>query len=177
MSNVTRYARKLDRYLTEPISEIERLDAERWYAKAYEVAADIGAQLEAPPEIGACILSAFSIRTRWRDNVRDAFVYARGGHVLGMEVRRTLADASLVHGFDAFKSPKTHAFARAIAGDKEAVVVDRWIARAAGLQRDAPTVVQYREISKAVTRLAKRHDMTPRGMQALIWGRIRGSLT
>lgn len=136
----------------------------------------IARDIESTVEVGACILSAMSIRTRWDANKRDAYDYATGGRPVGLEIRNTLADAALVHGFKAFKAPKTYNFARAIAGDEDAVVIDSWMCKAARLDRDAPTAVQYREISKAVRVLAKRYKMTPRGMQALIWGRVRGSL-
>jgi hypothetical protein len=166
----------MERLLVDPITETERLDAEDWYRNAYLQAQRIAEWIEGTPEMGACILSAFSIRTSWERNVIDAWNFAHGEYVQGLEIRRALATASLTAGFDAFKAPKTNAFARAIAGDTDAVVIDVWMCRAAGINRDAPSVVQYRNIAKAVATLAKRHDMAPRDMQALIWGRVRGSM-
>lgn len=171
------YVRRYAKYLTDPITEVEADAAEGWYVSAAVHADVIGAMLEGDKRMGACILSAFSIRTKWDRNVQDAYTYARGGMVTGgLTIRNTLADASLTMGFDAFKAPKTYNFARAIAGDTEAVVIDTWMCKAADIGRDAPTAVQYREMAKAIRVLAKRHGMTPRGMQALIWGRVRGSL-
>jgi hypothetical protein len=72
------------------------------------------------------------------------------------------------------RADKTNAFARAIAGDDNAVVVDVWMTRAAGLDRDAPTAVQYREISSAVRSLAREWGVSPRTMQALVWIMVRG---
>ena len=46
--------------------------------------------------------------------------------------------------------------------------------RAAGLDRDAPTVVQYREIASAVRSLAREWGVSPRTMQALVWIMVRG---
>lgn len=175
-TTVRTYVRRFEKILTDPITDHERDDAEHWYKAARVHADEIGRMIEGTPEMGACILSAFSIRTSWKANVQDAYTFARGGVVPGLEIRRTLANACLTQGFDAFKAPKTNAFARAIAGDEDAVVVDTWMCKAAGIMRDAPSPVQYRNISEAVRKCAKRHGMTPRGCQALIWGRVRGTL-
>jgi hypothetical protein len=81
----------------------------------------------------------------------------------------------MVAGIDALKGPKTHAFARNMYGDTDAVTIDVHMMRAAGFDdRDSPTVVQYRELSVAVRRLARKHKMQPRDMQALIWIKQRG---
>ena len=172
------YVRRLDKWLSDPITDLERADAEAWYVEAQRVAQKCADAMEVPLECGAGVVSAFSIRTRWKENVEDAVAYATGGKPRGgLRIRITLADAAVVQGFDAFKSPKTLNFAKACAGDTDAVVIDTWMLRASGLPAEsAATPVQYRNISAAIRRLAKRHDMTPRGMQALIWGRIRGSL-
>jgi len=170
------YVRRFEKLLVDPITSDEYVTAEGWYVEAGMHAQELARRLESTPEVGASILSAFSIRTKWEANKQDAYSYAEGFRPAGLEIRNVLADAALVHGFGAFKAPKTHAFARAIAGDTDAVVVDVWMCRAAGLDREAPSIVQYRNIAKAITTLAKRHNMTPRGMQALIWGRVRGSM-
>jgi hypothetical protein len=86
-----------------------------------------------------------------------------------------MADASLVHGFDALKGQKTNAFARAIAGDPNAVVIDVWMCRAGGLDRDDPNKSQYNMLADAVRNIASEHGLTPRTTQALIWIVKRGS--
>jgi len=128
-------------------------------------------------ERASCIVAAFSPRERWSVNVRKALDYAMGREPAGLRNNVLMADASLVHGFDALKGPKTNAFARAIAGDTDAVVIDVWMCRAVGLDRDDPTIVQYREISAAVREVAAEYSITARTMQALIWIIVRGSAT
>jgi hypothetical protein len=86
-----------------------------------------------------------------------------------------MAEAAKVSGFDALKGAKTNAFARAIAGDPNAVVIDVWMMRAAMAHGDSPNKTQYREISEAVRIVAAEFGLTPRTAQALIWIIVRGS--
>ena len=178
MTATRTYTRRLSRLLdARPITRVERRAAERWYVDAQRHADQLAHVLDVDRVTGACILSAYSIRTSWADNVRDAWHYATADTPPpGLRARTVIADAALVHGLDALRGPKTHAFARACSGDRSAVVVDVWMCRAAGLHRDTPTTVQYRRITAAIESLARRHGMSPRGMQALLWGRVRGSL-
>ena len=57
-------------------------------------------------------------------------------------------------GFNALKGMKTNSFARNIAGDENAVTIDVWMMRAAGLNVDSPNKTQYKELSQAVTDVA-----------------------
>ena len=87
-----------------------------------------------------------------------------------------MAQAALELGFDALKGQKTNAFARAIAGDTDAVVIDVWMIRAAGM--DASKGVNksdYNMLADTVRNIASEHGLTPRTAQALIWIVKRGS--
>jgi hypothetical protein len=86
-----------------------------------------------------------------------------------------MARNSMTDGFNALKGLKTNAFARAIAGDTNAVVIDVWMMRAAGMDTDSPNVGQYRMLSNAVTVVASEFGITPRTAQALIWIVKRGA--
>jgi thermostable 8-oxoguanine DNA glycosylase len=86
-----------------------------------------------------------------------------------------MANASLILGYDALKGQKTNAFAKAIAGDENAVVVDVWMMRAAGAQKDSPNKTEYAEISEAIRKIAEKFGLTARTAQALIWILVRGS--
>jgi hypothetical protein len=86
-----------------------------------------------------------------------------------------MANNAIAFGYDALKGPKTNAFARAIAGDENAVVIDVWMLRAVGIEKKSPNQTQYREMANAVTKVANELGMTPRAMQALIWIVVRGS--
>lgn len=67
-------------------------------------------------------------------------------------------------------------FAKALKGDPDAVVVDRWMMRAFGFTAEkdvAPTAHEYDVIEHAVKDLAKKQGVTPRQMQASIWFSIK----
>ena len=86
-----------------------------------------------------------------------------------------MANNSLLLGYQALKGLKTNAFAKAIAGDEDAVVIDVWMLRAVGIERKTPNQTQYKELEDAVKKVAFDNGMTPRAMQALIWIVVRGS--
>ena len=80
-----------------------------------------------------------------------------------------------VLGFDALNGPKTSAFARALTGDDQAIVVDVWMLRAAGYTKDSPNKTDYAEISAAIRNVSDKMGLSPRTTQALIWILVRGS--
>lgn len=173
-NQVKTYQRRFERLLTQATQE-HLVAAEEWYTEAQKVAQKVAYLLGLPLEHGASIVSAFSPRMHWSRNKKLAVSYSLGNRDLRcLTMLLRLADSARENGFNAFKRPKTREFAKAIAGDETAVVVDVWICRAAGLPKDSPTAVQYREISQAVKRIANRHQLTPRTAQALIWCLIRG---
>jgi hypothetical protein len=151
--------------------------AATWYYDAHDVAVKVASNMSIDIERASCIVAAFSPRERWSVNVRKALEYSIGIEPAGLRNNVLMADASVVHGFDALKGPKTNAFARAIAGDTDAIVIDVWMCRAVGLDRDDPTITQYREISAAVREVAAEYSITARTMQALVWIIVRGSAT
>jgi hypothetical protein len=146
-----------------------------WYADAEKVALEVARNLDADLEIGASVISAFSPRERWSSNVEKAVAFSLGQKVTGLPNNLKMAQMSLTYGFEALRGPKTNAFARAIAGDQNAVVIDVWMMRAAGMEKDSPSKTEYAELSQAVKKVAKQYEMTPRTCQALIWILVRGS--
>jgi hypothetical protein len=86
-----------------------------------------------------------------------------------------MANNALTLGFDALKGLKTNAFAKAIAGDEQAVVIDVWMLRAVGIEKKTPGQTQYNSLVEAVKKVAFDNGMTPRATQALIWIVVRGS--
>ena len=122
----------------------------------------------------ASVISSFSPRQRWSRNVVQAVEFANGGKPAGLSNNLKMAENSLTMGFDALKGQKTNAFAKAIAGDENAVTIDVWMCKAAGLETNAPNKTQYRELSEAVNVVATELRMSPRATQALIWIIFRG---
>jgi len=150
--------------------------AATWYHEAQEVARDVADIMGVSLEVGASIVSAFSPRERWATNVAKAYSFANGKPVPGLQNNYRMAQAALDLGFDALKGQKTNAFARAIAGDTNAVVIDVWMIKAAGMDASkGVNKTQYNMLADAVRNIASEHGITPRTCQALIWIVKRGS--
>jgi hypothetical protein len=149
--------------------------ASKWYIDAERVAEEVARNLDVTLEVGATIVSAFSPRERWARNVTNAIKFSLGENVIALGNNIRMAKAAFDNGFDALKGQKTNAFAKAIAGNEDAVVIDVWMLRALGIEKKTPTQAQYKVMADAVTTVATKHGMTPRAMQALIWIVIRGS--
>jgi hypothetical protein len=147
-----------------------------WYHEAQEVAEDVAENLNTSLEIGASIVAAFSPRERWASNVAKALAFSMGKPVVGLQNNIRMAHNAVGFGFDALKGQKTNAFARAIAGDYNAVVIDVWMIRAAGMDASkGVNKTQYNELSEAVRVVASEFGITPRTAQALIWIIARGN--
>jgi hypothetical protein len=154
--------------------------AVQWYADAEILAHDLmriyaDRGIVVNLEQSASIISAFSPRERWSSNVAKATEFAMGGKPRGLQNNLRMAENALRKGFDALNGMKTNAFARAIAGDDNAVTIDVWMCRAAGVVVDSPNVTLYRNLTAAVCEIATELNMTPRATQALIWIIFRGS--
>jgi hypothetical protein len=150
-------------------------EASVWYHEAQDVAQEVATNLNSSLEIGAGVVSAFSPRERWSSNITKAVSFSLGKSVTGLSNNLKMANAVLDGGIDALNGLKTNAFARAIAGDTEAVVIDVWMMRAAEMLTDSPTQGQYLALTKAVNKVAGEFGLTPRTAQALIWIVARGS--
>ena len=162
------------RSLAECATPDIRAAAATWYAEAGTFARDLPRH-DWSFETACAVVAAFSPRIRWDQNKRKAFQYAHGIMPKGLRSHIVAADRCVAKGgFDGLDGLKTNAFARAIAGDQNAVVIDIWMCRAAGLGKDSLTTGQYRAISDAVRTVAREHNMAPAVMQALIWIVVRG---
>lgn len=149
--------------------------ASKWYLDAERVAAEVARNLDSTLEVGASVVSAFSPRERWTNNVTKAISFSLGNHIPGFKNNMVMANNAIAFGYDALKGLKTNAFARAIAGDENAVVIDVWMLRAVGIEKKTPNQTQYKQLADAVAKVAFDNGMTPRATQALIWIVVRGS--
>ena len=160
--------------LQATLAQIEQ--ASVWYHEAQEVAEDVAENLGVSLEVGASIVAAFSPRERWSSNVVKSLAFSMGKPVAGLSNNLAMANNSLTMGFDALNGQKTNAFARAIAGDSDAVVIDVWMIRAAHLDASkGVNKTQYNTLADSVRKVAKEFGLTPRTAQALIWIVKRGS--
>jgi hypothetical protein len=149
--------------------------ASKWYVDAEKVAHEVARNLGTSLENGASVVSAFSPRERWTTNVAKAIAFSLGEKPVGLSNNLRMAENAKLIGYDALKGMKTNAFAKAIAGDEEAVVIDVWMLRAVGIEKKTPGQSQYNLLVDAVKKTAFDSGMTPRAMQALIWIVVRGS--
>jgi hypothetical protein len=149
--------------------------ATKWYLDAERVAEQVATNLDTTLEVGASVVSAFSPRERWSVNVARAIAFSLGKKVTCLKNNLVMANNALTIGFDALNGKKTNAFARAIAGDEQAVVIDVWMLRAVGIEKKSPTPNQYKELANAVVKVSIELGITPRVAQALIWIVVRGS--
>jgi hypothetical protein len=160
-----------DRAATATLFDLQA--AEQWYA-------DAGSFAQSLPRhdwsFATCcsVVSAFSPRVTWAQNKRKAMDYAHGITPKGLKAHVAAADRCVVDGFNGLRGLKTNAFARAISGDGNAVVVDVWMCRAARLGKDAPNKGEYQAIAAAVRTVAAEYSMSPAMMQAMIWIVVRG---
>lgn len=169
------YIQNFDNLLTKAtFGQVEQ--AATWYLDAENVAREVARNLNTTLEIGASVVSAFSPRERWSMNVARAIAFSLGENVTCLKNNLVMANNALTLGFEALKGLKTNNFAKAIAGNQNAVVVDVWMMRAAGFtDKLSPNQSTYKEIEKAVRIVSEKHGMTPRAMQALLWVIVRGS--
>jgi hypothetical protein len=148
-----------------------------WYCEANAFAESLTViRPEWSMEVAASVVSAFSPRVTWAHNKAKAYQYAQGITPKGLRSHVAAADRCTRMGFDGLNGLKTNAFARAIAGDRDAVVVDVWMCRAAGLGKDAPNKTEYRAIADAIRSIARTPTvcMEPATLQALLWIIVRG---
>ena len=150
--------------------------ANAWYNEARSFAQSLCTTTGWSLEVSASVVSAFSPRVTWAHNKAKAAQYAQGITPKGLRSHVAAADRCTRMGFDGLNGLKTNAFARAIAGDRDAVVVDVWMCRAAGLGKDAPNKTEYRAIADAIRSIARTPTvcMEPATLQALLWIIIRG---
>ena len=150
-------------------------EAAKWYVDAERIAEKVAENLNTTLEVGASVVSAFSPRERWSVNVARAIAYSLGQEVTCLKNNLVMANNALTMGFKALNGMKTNAFAKAIAGNEDAVVIDVWMLRAVGIEKKTPSQSQYKELANAVTKVAIEKGLTPRTAQALIWIVVRGS--
>jgi hypothetical protein len=165
------YSMLLDMASPEDIST-----ASAWYDEAHDIAKSMSDISGLSIEKCASIIAAFSPRERWASNVKYANMFINGGTPPTLTNNINMAYAAMVHGFNALNGRKTNAFARNIAGDKDAVTIDVWMIRAAGLDANkGVNDTEYRILAEVVKELAANRGMYPATAQALIWIIVRGN--
>lgn len=153
-----------------------------WYNRAERHAAALAAGTEFTVRETAAVIAALSPRVSWpgnADGARLMVTAATGARrnpptVAGFPANRDKAWRILHHEdpADVLGGPKVTSFFANITGDLDAVTVDVWAARAAGME-DALTPKRYEQIADAFREVAKLLDIAPRDVQACVWVCIR----
>lgn len=82
-----------------------------------------------------------------------------------------------VRPIDGVGGDKVASFYRAILGDTDSVVLDRWALRAIGHARDTCTPKQYREYAAEYRHVARSVHESPAHFQAIVWIVLRDAAT
>lgn len=152
-----------------------------WYDEVFAMCERLGDQHGVGPAQVAAALAHLSPRIQWGRNVtllemllaspeRPSGIFARSWS-------KALQALSSEDPLDTFgrTAYKTRAFAWAILGDPDAVVVDVWAARVAGAHDNAPkSLTGYTLLSEAYRRASRLVDITARDLQAVTWVHLRG---
>lgn len=167
-TTVRRILRTFDR---ATVSDVEA--GARWYDEAGQIASELAPYTKSGSvEHAAAVIAALSPRTSWARNVAGATLLLVHGDVLPGLIGRnvTTAKAATREGPKALNGPKTRNFARNIAGDREAVTVDVWAARVAGItEQELSRKGVYDALERAYRLAARRRGVDPATMQATTW--------
>ena len=170
---VTRILRTFDRATP---SDIEA--GARWYDEAGDLATELGARTGHGRLVAAAVIAPLSPRTTWTRNVDGAvrLLETDGASILPGLIGRNAANAQSIirDGWDdpaeSFNGPKTARFYANIIGDREAVTVDVWAARVAGVDEDKLGLTGvYDALEHAYRLAARRRGVDPATMQATTW--------
>lgn len=145
-----------------------------WYDEAQDLAANLGRTSGHGLEAAAAVISHLSPRTTWTRNVAGAIALLTYGEradgVIGANFDRAYTSLESDDPESTFGGPKTLRFYRNIIGDTEAVTVDVWAARVAGVDEALlGRVGVYDAVEAAYQRAARKRGVTPSTMQATTW--------
>lgn len=151
-----------------------------WYPQALEKCEQLSEQYGISVPHVAVALSHLSPRQKWQANqdLTDYLLAGKERPVWGLTVTWENAQRSLEfdNPLDSFsrRAFKTRDFAKAVLGDKQVVVVDTWMARAAGVPENfIRSILGYNAVADACRRGARRVGLAPRELQAIIWCSVR----
>lgn len=172
----------LDTYARATDEQRERGRA--WYARMRQacegIAKDTGVPLARVAATAAITspdaqLSTNLAWTRKACETRGDAAVGRYPNAMAARYRPILAGA--VPPADGVGGPKVTAFYRAIMGDADAIVLDRWALRAVGHPRDTATPRQYERLAAVYADIAAQVGEHPRDFQAIVWIVLRDEHT
>jgi hypothetical protein len=161
---------------------LETTDSERdkgraWYPQVHAMIRKLARETGTTRNRAAAIFSVYSTNNSWKGNqtmARNACLgNPRGMKSVLAKVERVLAGEN---PSKVITSDKLRNFYRNLAGDYNAVTVDRWMARLADADNGSqPNGARYAHIAQAIREAAEDVGETPAAMQAILWVAIRGA--
>lgn len=153
-----------------------------WYHEAQALAIELGDKTGEGLEAAAAVISHLSPRTTWTRNVSGAMALMlsdeKASGIIQANFDRARESLRYENPEESFGGPKTLRFFRNITGDTEAVTVDVWAARVAGVDELLLSRVGvYDAVEVAYQRAARRSGVEPSTMQATTWIVARGGRT
>ena len=187
IQNIPAHRRRVIDNLTDignSLTTYEVIAGMGWYRGAENLARRLAYRYGCTKHQAAGVIAAMSPNQTWANNIRMA-EEALAGNPRGFasavaRVKRILAGGSIIGTFPepTGKSHKIREFYRAISGNPNAVVIDRWALRAAwGNHADIKNLERvgvYHMVADCYREVAEMFDMTPRDFQAAVWIHVRG---
>ncbi len=121
-------------------------------------------------------LAVTSVNSTVKSNMTlalKAYAQHANGKPFSGYLKQVIANLRNVVDGKTLNGPKINAFFLALKGDKKAVVVDRWMARAYGFK--SVTTSNYDRIERNIRIEAGANGMEPSDFQAWKWADIRGA--
>lgn len=162
-------------------SESQRVRGRAWYAEARRACRKIARESGVTYRRVAAVMAITSPDAQLATNIswtRQACL--NGGQTAGKyptdQLPKVRAALYGTRPSRAPRGPKVEAFYRAIMGDPDVLVVDRWASFAAGGPRDrVPNASQRRAIAAAYETAAAQCGESVRDFQAIVWIQARES--
>lgn len=148
----------------------EGIDGRDWYLNAQRVIHEITLQTNIPTVRLSQVLAITSPRCSVSRNVRVTKQYITQGSLPRDVIRSTRL--ALIHYEDTgeIRGQKTSAFARAILGDEDAIVLDTWMAEALGVEQK---LFERKWMQSCANRRIRYGaylvSLTPSQFQACVW--------
>ena len=168
--------------ITETATLGQITSAESWYQEANDFGHHLTTLGDLTFDQACVIIATYSIRQRWAKNVDLATRFAEGERdlpTLGALNRIAENAIRFDDPYTALNGNKTWSFAHNIAGDLDAVTLDVWMLRSAGLDhKKTPGKKLYLELAESVRNAALLFDLgslKPAQYQALVWIITRGA--
>lgn len=153
-----------------------------WYAVALQTCREIAVRFDADLQRVVWAVAVLSPRISWEINLRAVQDVLKGRRVRAGAYTANIRKAQTIIAegrLELLRGPKVRAFAEAIYGDEDAVVVDVWtwrayVGRLDGVPSSTPVPPrQQRAIVQAFRELAHELGLQARQLQAIVWLAIR----